>query len=153
MGSRPGCVWATVPGRHWGLAMDKATTPEGATPFQRALALRWGSADSGGITVEMELRDDLRGPAGSLEGGVVSTLADVAGASTAAMALATMVATQQMSISFLAPGRVGPVRATGRPMRVGRQDAVVQVEIVDVGNDDRLMAVALVTVKALADRS
>jgi len=117
------------------------------------LGLRWKSSDNGGVTVEMDLRDDLRGPAGSLEGGVVSTLADVAGASTAAMALTAMVATQQISISFLAPGRIGPVRATGKPVRVGRKDAVVQVDIVDVGNEDRLMAVALVTIKALANRS
>ena len=133
--------------------MAETTTPEGATEFHRMLGLRWKSTDNGGVTVEMDLRDDLRGPAGSLEGGVVSTLADVAGASTAAMALTAMVATQQISISFLAPGRIGPVRATGKPVRVGREDAVVQVDIVDVGNKDRLMAVALVTIKALADRS
>ena len=80
----------------------------------------------------------------------MATLADVARASTAAMALAKLVATQQISISLLAAGRVGPIRARSTPMRIGRQDAVVQVEVVDVGNGDRLMAVALVTIRALA---
>ena len=105
------------------------------------------------MAVVMEMRDDLRGPAGSLEGGVVSTLADVAGASAAAMAVRSLVATQSIAISFLAPGRIGPVRATGVVLRIGREDAVADVRVVDVGNEERLMAAALVTVRVLRDRS
>jgi uncharacterized protein (TIGR00369 family) len=120
------------------------------TPFQQSLGLRWLAGDTADqVAVELDVRDDLRGPAGSLEGGVVSTLVDVAGASTAAMAVKGLVATQQMSVSFLAPGREGPVRATGTPMRVGKTDAVVEVRVVDRGHDDRLMAVGLVTVKVI----
>ena len=124
------------------------------TPFQQSLGLRWAMADAetGAIAVEMDVRDDLRGPAGSVEGGVVSTLADVAGASAAAIAVGSLVATEHLSISFLAPGREGPIRATGVPLRVGRQDAVAEVRVVDVGRDERLIAVALVTVRVLADR-
>jgi uncharacterized protein (TIGR00369 family) len=99
----------------------------------------------------MDLRDDLRRPARSLEGRVVGMLADVAGASTAALAL-RLVATGQISISFFAPGRVGPIRATGIPKWVGRRGAVVEVEIVDGGNDDRVKAVALVTGRAQEPR-
>jgi acyl-coenzyme A thioesterase PaaI-like protein len=54
-----------------------------------------------------------------------------------------------MAISFLAPGRDGPVRATGTPLRVGKADAVVEVRVIDRGRDDRLMAVALVTVRVI----
>jgi len=122
------------------------------TPFQQSLGLRWTMDDGGSVAVELGMRDDLRGPAGSLEGGVVSTLADVAGASAAALAVGSLVATEHISISFLAPGRVGPIRATGVPLRVGRQDAVAEVRIVDAGKGDRLMAVALVTVRVLAER-
>lgn len=120
------------------------------TPFQQSLGLRWLAGDEPGqIAVELELRDELKGPAGSLEGGVVSTIADVAGASAGAQAAGGLVATQHMAISFLAPGRVGPVRATGAPLRVGKADAVVEVRVVDRGNDDRLIAVALVTVRVI----
>ena len=120
------------------------------TPFQQSLGLRWSQGDAADqVAVELDLRDDLRGPAGSLEGGVVSTLVDVAGASTAAMAVGGLVATQHISVSFLAPGKEGPVRATGVPLRVGRTDAVVEVRVVDRGKDDRLMAVGLVTVKVI----
>ena len=120
------------------------------TSFQQWLGLRWSPAGDDGVAVDMDMRDDLRGPAGSLEGGVVSTLADVAGASAAARAVGALVATQHISISLLAPGRVGPIRATGTPLRVGRDDAVAEVRIVDHGREGRLMAVALVTVRVLA---
>jgi uncharacterized protein (TIGR00369 family) len=119
------------------------------TPFQASLGLRWLLGEEGQIAVELDLREDLCGPAGSLEGGVVSTLVDVAGASAAASVVSGLVATQNMSISFLAPGRVGPVRATGTPVRIGRADAVVEVRVVDRGKDDRLMAVGLVTLKLI----
>jgi uncharacterized protein (TIGR00369 family) len=120
------------------------------TPFQQSLGLRWLTGDGADqVAVELDMRDDLRGPAGSLEGGVVSTIVDVAGASTAAMAVNGLVATQHISVSFLAPGRDGPIRATGTPLRVGRTDAVVEVRVVDGGRDDRLIAVGLVTVKVI----
>ena len=122
------------------------------TPFHQSLGLHWNVIDdgSGAIAIEMDIRDDLRGPAGSLEGGVVTTLADVAGASAIGFGVG-MVATQHISISFLAPGRVGPVRATAVPLRVGKHDGVAEVKVVDTGKEDRLMATALVTVRILGD--
>ena len=124
------------------------------TAFQRSLGLRWRrGAGENSVAVVMDMRDDLRGPAGSLEGGVVSTLADVAGASTCAMAVGSLVATEHISVSFIAPGREGPIRATGALLRSGRNDAVAEVRIEDAGKDNRLMAVALVTVRVLHERS
>src|SRR3954447_25422812 len=117
------------------------------TRFQQSLGLRWlAGEEPGQIAVELDLRDDLKGPAGSLEGGVVSTIVDVAGASAAAQAAGGLVATQHMALSFLAPGRNGPIRATGTPLRVGKIDAVAEVRVIDRGRDDRLIAVGLVTV-------
>lgn len=123
------------------------------TPFQRHLRLRWTVADepSGAVAVDLEMRDDLRGPAGTLEGGVISTLVDVAGASAVAMRARQMVATEHIAVSFLAPGRNGPIRATGVPLRVGKHDGVAEVRVIDTGKGDRLMAVATVTLRILAD--
>jgi len=129
------------------------------TPFQQSLGVSWAALDDGedpdAVAIELALRPELCGPAGSLEGGVVSTLVDVAGASAAARALGRMVATQHIAVSFVAPGRVGPVRAVGTPVRVGRNDAVVEVKVTDLGHDasddGRLMAVALVTVRAFGE--
>ena len=131
---------------------DRKDDPSwGLTPFQRSLGLRWARPPAPqSLAIELDIRPDLCGPAGSLEGGVVSTLADVAGASCAAMNLTSqLVATQDMSISFLAPGRVGPIRATAEPLRVGRTNAVVEVRVIDTGKDDRLIAVALLTATVL----
>lgn len=123
------------------------------TPFQQWLGLRWDLAGDDGVAVELVMRDELRGPAGSLEGGIVSTLVDVAGASTAARSMGiAMVATQHIALSFLAPGRDGPIRAAGTPLRTGSSDAVVEVRVTDTGRDDRLMAVGLVTVRVLSPR-
>ena len=108
--------------------------------------------ESGGVYVEMQMRDDLRGPAGSLEGGVVSTLIDVAGATAAAMSTGELVATENISLSLLAPGREGPIRATAVSLRVGRHDVVTEVRVVDHGKDDRLIAIGLVTCRVLLDR-
>ncbi len=125
------------------------------TPFQRSLGLRWSRPDGPvpGVAVELDLRPELCGPAGSLEGGIVSTLADVAGASACAFAFGNrLVATEHLSISILAPGRVGPVMATATVLRQGGRDAVAEVRVVDRGRDDRLMAAALVTVRLLEPR-
>jgi hypothetical protein len=44
-----------------------------------------------------------------------------------------MVATEHIAISFLAPGRIGPVRATAKRLRVGEHDGVAEVKVVDLG--------------------
>jgi uncharacterized protein (TIGR00369 family) len=63
-----------------------------------------------------------------------------------------MVATQSITLCYLAPVRFGPARATAHPLRVGKRDAVVQVHVVDAGREDRLCATGLITVVALASR-
>ena len=136
--------------------MFSPTGDSPGTPFQQALGLRWRRPDGPGpgLTVELDLRPELCGPAGSLEGGIVSTLVDVAGASACAMALGSpLVATEHLSVSLLAPGRVGPIAATGVVLRHGRRDAVADVRVLDRGRDDRLVAVAQVTVRLLEPRT
>lgn len=127
------------------------------TAFHRFLGIEWQSEwqagphdDDGTFVITMARRDELCGPAGSLEGGIVATLVDVAGATAGARALGSpLVATEHISVSYLAPGRVGPFRATGTVLRRGRRDAVADVRVEDTGNGGRLMAVALVTVRLL----
>jgi len=129
--------------------MPAQTEPQG-TAFHQLLGLRWSFPDDG-VVVTLDLRDDMRGPAGALEGGIVSTLIDVAGASAAAAATRQLVLTQQMSISFLAPGRVGPIAAAGRTLRIGRDGVVSEVRVTDEGNEERLIATGVVTLKLVGD--
>lgn len=121
------------------------------TQLEKFLGLRlMGSPDhEDGIIVEMEMRDDLRGPTDSLDGGAIATMMDVAGVGCAAHALRQLVTTLDLSLSFLAPGKVGPIRATAIPLRVGRDMVVVEGRITDLGNDGRLIAAALLTAKSV----
>lgn len=129
--------------------------PEGEPrPFFEHLGLRWNTLDQDRISVELELRDDLRGPAGTLQGGIIATLVDVAAASTAALTGTSFVATTEMTIHYLAPGRVGPVRAVGELLRSGPRSFTVEARVYDEGKDNRLMAVALAAFASLdPDRS
>ena len=120
----------------WGAEGDRL-------PLFDHLGLRWTDLSPTGVTVEVDIRDDLRGPAGTLQGGVIATLVDVAAASTAVQGGTGLVATSDLTIHFLAPGRVGPVRATGELLRSRSGGAAVEVRVYDAGKEDRLMAVAL----------
>lgn len=131
--------------------------PLGHTPLQRHLGMHYlDDLDSppadGSATVQCDVRDELRGPAGSVEGGLVATLLDTAGATAASRALDGLVATQSLNISFLSPVKVGPAVAVGMPVRVGKRDAVVEVRLTDAGNGDRLCAIALLTAVRIGDR-
>lgn len=128
----------------------------GQTPFGRTIGLNFVNLfqdpDDQSVTVRAEAREDLKGPAGSLEGGVVATLLDYAGATAAARALDGLVATQSLSICYLSPVKIGPAVAVGTPLRVGKRDAVVEVRLVDAGREDRLCATALLTAIRIGDR-
>ncbi|HVT19939.1 MAG TPA: PaaI family thioesterase [Mycobacteriales bacterium] len=133
------------------------TERTGHTPLQRLLGIFYlddldNPPADGSATVQGDVREDFKGPAGSMEGGLVATLIDTAGATAAARALDGMVATQSMTIAFLSPVRVGPAVARGVPVRVGKRDAVVEVHLTDAGNGDRLCATALLTVVRIGDR-
>jgi uncharacterized protein (TIGR00369 family) len=139
-----------------GVAAQDDELITGHTPLQTALGIHFVNLfrdpDDTSVTVQAEARDDLKGPAGSMEGGVVATLLDYAGATAAAKALNGLVATQSLTISFLAPVKVGPARAVGVPVRAGKRDAVIEVKMYDVGRDNRLCATALLTAVRIGDR-
>jgi uncharacterized protein (TIGR00369 family) len=128
----------------------------GQTPFGLAIGLEFvnlfSHPDDPSVTVRLEAREDLKGPAGSVEGGVVATLLDYAGATAAARALDGLVATQSLSIYYLHPVKVGPAVAVGTPVRVGKREAVIEVKLYDKGRDDRLCTTALLTAVRIGDR-
>lgn len=126
---------------------------DGRVAFLEHLGLRWTNIQADGVSVELDIRDDLRGPAGTLQGGVIATLVDVAAATTAAQGSAGLVATSEMTLHFLAPGRIGPVRAVGELLRSRSGGAVVEVRVYDSGSEDRLMAVALAAFSDLSGAS
>jgi uncharacterized protein (TIGR00369 family) len=93
--------------------------------------------------VALPITDRVRNPWGILHGGATAVLVDAAGTH----AIGEGAVTADVALHFMRPGRVGP--AVARPTVVGeRADGhVVRIEVVDAGADDRLMAVAVTTVR------
>ena len=89
-------------------------------------------------TVEMQLAETLRNPWGILHGGAVASLIDLAAEHTAGGITADVV------LHFLAPNRVGPVRASARAIGTRSDGTVLRIEVRDVGAD-RVTALAIVT--------
>jgi uncharacterized protein (TIGR00369 family) len=95
-------------------------------------------------TVQMDLADALRNPWGILHGGVVATVVDLAAEH------ATGGITTDVVLHFLAPNRVGPVRASARVLGTRSDGEVVRVEVRDEGAD-RVTALAVATTLARSD--
>jgi uncharacterized protein (TIGR00369 family) len=113
-------------------------------PFARWLGHRTIEQD-GEFAIEIDMRPEICNGYGMLQGGVTATLADLAGGILAARVVAPrLVATLDLNIRYLDPGRVGPIRATGRLLRRGRSTVVTSIEVIDVGAD-RLMAHSTMT--------
>jgi len=104
----------------------------------------------GAAVIELDLTDDVRGPGGSLHGGILASLMDVTGALAVTRAADRVGATSALALSYLSGARVGPVRAEGEVLRVGANHGVAEVRVLDAGKGDRLVAVGHVTVSFLA---
>ena len=107
-----------------------------------------------GPVTRLRLEDRLRNPWGILHGGAVAMLADES-ACRAAVAHSpdssgpAGVAAADTVLHYLRPARVGPVVARCRVLGVRAGRTNVRVSIHDAGSDDRLLALASVTVLAV----
>ena len=95
-----------------------------------------------GGAVEAPIGGWLRNPWGILHGGVTACLVDVSAEAAGAAALGRAVRVGDVTVRFLAPGRVGPARAVPRLLMTGDGTALIEVKVTDVGADGRLLAVA-----------
>jgi uncharacterized protein (TIGR00369 family) len=96
-------------------------------------------------SVEIDIEDWLRNPWGILHGGATACLVDVAAEHAAVASLGRPARTTASMIRYLAPGRVGPARAVPRVIGDDGTTALVEVRVTDTGADDRLLAVATLT--------
>jgi uncharacterized protein (TIGR00369 family) len=103
---------------------------------------------SGPVT-RMELAPHLRNSWGTLHGGAVATLADVAAGRAAEQGGTVPMATTEVVLHYLSPGRVGPIEASGEVLGSRRDGTVVRVAVRDLGQDHRLVSVASVTVRVV----
>jgi uncharacterized protein (TIGR00369 family) len=100
-----------------------------------------GVRPTNATTIEIDLADELRNPWGILHGGVVASLVDFA------TEHATGTPAADVVLHFLAPNRVGPVRAEAQPLGERSDGTVCRVEVRDTGAD-RLTALAVATARA-----
>ncbi|HTL87031.1 MAG TPA: PaaI family thioesterase [Acidimicrobiia bacterium] len=105
-----------------------------APPLEEWMGVR--AIDAHGL--EIALADELRNPWGILHGGVVASLVD--------LTTATSGRTTDVVLHFLAPNRIGPVRATATVLGTRSDGDVCRVEVRDIGAD-RVTAVAVVTAR------
>jgi uncharacterized protein (TIGR00369 family) len=96
-----------------------------------------------GPSLEMELRDEVVNPFRSLHGGLMGTMIECAAAGCAVRAGGTeRILPSDMHIRFLSTVKVGPARAISKVLRQGRRAIVVQCDVIDVGDDRKLVASA-----------
>jgi acyl-coenzyme A thioesterase PaaI-like protein len=112
----------------------------------RDLGLRVGEDG----TVEVEMEDWLRNPWGILHGGVTACMIDVAGDVTGSASLGGPVRPLAEMVRYLAPGRVGPFVAVPTLRSVDDGRALVDIRVVDVGAERRLLAIGTIAVSRLS---
>jgi len=106
--------------------------------------------EAGAHVVEIEIVDEILGPAGAVHGGVIASIVDRAAAYAAVQARGSPVVTSGVALSYLDAATEGPLRASAVVLRAGRRQGVVEVRVHDVGNNNRLVATALLTVSYVA---
>lgn len=121
---------------------DIKTLIEEVIPFNKLLGVRLVASDraAGSVTLRMPLRSELIGNVtrSMAHGGAVSALIDAAAGAAAALSLPDLraapgVATIDMRVDYLAPGRGDWLEARATVMRSGRRVIVVRVDVTDAG--------------------
>jgi uncharacterized protein (TIGR00369 family) len=109
-------------------------------PFYRWSGMAIADAEDGSVTLALELADHHLNIQGLAHGGVIATLAD------AAMGLSLRSALEagrrhvsvEIGVHYLRPVTRGRVHAIGRAVRIGREIAYAQADVLDA--TDRLLA-------------
>ena len=111
----------------------------------------------GHLVIEMDVRPEVANVRGALQGGLIAVLVDVCAGRLAYDSCdhenGFSTATSDMNIHFLSPVAVGPARADAWVLRQGRSNFVLQVEVTDVGRDNKLAAVSTIAFTVLPPRT
>jgi uncharacterized protein (TIGR00369 family) len=119
---------------------------EHLSPLHRTLGIRVGLGPTGEGTASITVDPAKHYGARFAHGGVVATLADIAGAVAIARTFAdptrAIDGTIELKINYLRKVVEGDVVASAKPVHIGRR---IGVSDVDVTNDGKLCAKALIT--------
>lgn len=95
----------------------------------------------------LEMNDYVRNSLGSLQGGMTAFLADLAGQYAAREATGKPGQTRDLVIHYMSPGMTGPFLTTAEVLRIDHHSVLTRIRVLDQGNNHRLMAVVLNSVR------
>ena len=99
--------------------------------FSERLGARPEAADDGSARISFEATDEHLTPAGTLHGGVLATLVDTAMGTAVRSATGDddVPATSQLTVTYLRPGKTGPLVVTARVRTKGEHLTVCEAEV------------------------
>jgi len=115
----------------------------GKTPLKQLLVEKVGiqiinqARGQLGIGMTAYVRNSLN----SLQGGIIALLADLAGQLTLSKMTGKTWQTRDLSIHYMTPGIKGPFETTAKLMRSDKHNALIRIDVLDRGDNNRLMAV------------
>jgi uncharacterized protein (TIGR00369 family) len=121
-----------------------------SVPFAKLLGIELAAAEKGAVTLQLQIRAELRQNQGVLHGGVIASLIDTATAFAIVSQLTEpeKFTTVDLTVSYLRPLTQGIVTAQARVVRAGRRLLNITAEVYDGAG--KLAAVALSTYIKLA---
>jgi acyl-coenzyme A thioesterase PaaI-like protein len=119
--------------------------PTLSVPFTERVALRMIEPGIG----EVYLRSDLTNSTGTIQGGVLGILGEMAAQTLASADTGRTFVVDDLDVRYLRAARVGPARSSARLLQLHGDRATVAVEIHDTGMDDRLVTSVIAECRAL----
>jgi uncharacterized protein (TIGR00369 family) len=114
--------------------------------FREHVGLQVQPGDEGQGSVLLDARDEHLNAHGTVHGGVLATMLDVAMGTAVATAGGESPVTVSLTVTYLEPARPGPLRAVARVRKRGRRLIVVEGQVEQDGDDGtELVADALAT--------
>ena len=114
-------------------------------PFAQLMGMRLVDIRHNEAVIKIEMRDDLRQPAGVLHGGVTATLIDTAMAFAVITRLepGESTSTIDLTVHYLRPHFEGTFTCTAKVVRAGKRIFTVSADVVN--EQDKLIATAVST--------
>ena len=112
------------------------------TGFRELVGLEVTDHGDGEATVMLTADERHLNPYGTVHGGAIATLVDVAMGGAVAAAGADAPVTIEMKVTYLEPGRPGEIRAEAKVRKRGKRITIVEAEVTQ---DEDLVALALAT--------
>ena len=112
--------------------------------FKELVGAELSEAEEGRAVVRMRAEDRHLNPGGTVHGGAISTLVDVAMAEAIGTTLdeeAERPITVEMKVNYMAPGKPGVIVAAARVRKGGKRMTVVEAEVVQE-EDEEVVALA-----------